>query len=86
MFLGTVSLSVYLYIIIPKGFFPPQDNGIVLGITEAAQDISFKDMMNVQQRLADIVAEDPDTAAYRLLDGRRVWRARPTTRGACSSR
>ena len=64
VFLGTVSLSVYLYIIIPKGFFPPQDNGIVLGITEAAQDISFKEMTNVQQRLADIVAQDPDTAAY----------------------
>jgi hydrophobe/amphiphile efflux-1 (HAE1) family protein len=64
VFLGTVSLSVYLYIIIPKGFFPPQDNGIVLGITEAAQDISFKDMVKVQQRLASIVAQDPDTAAY----------------------
>ena len=64
VFFGTVSLSVYLYIIIPKGFFPPQDNGIVLGITEAAQDISFKDMMNVQQQLADVIAKDPDTAAY----------------------
>jgi hydrophobe/amphiphile efflux-1 (HAE1) family protein len=64
VFLGTVSLSVYLYIIIPKGFFPPQDNGIVLGITEAAQDISFKEMMIVQQRLADIVAHDPDTSAF----------------------
>jgi hydrophobe/amphiphile efflux-1 (HAE1) family protein len=64
VFLGTVSLSVYLYIVIPKGFFPPQDNGIVLGITEARQDISFKDMMNVQQRLADVVAQDPDVAAY----------------------
>jgi hydrophobe/amphiphile efflux-1 (HAE1) family protein len=64
VFLGTVSLSVYLYIIVPKGFFPPQDNGIVLGITEGAQDISFKEMANVQQRLGDIIAHDPDTAAY----------------------
>jgi len=64
VFLGTVSLSVYLYIIVPKGFFPPQDNGIVLGITEGAQDISFKEMANVQQRLGDIIARDPDTAAY----------------------
>ncbi len=64
VFLGTVSLSVYLYIIVPKGFFPPQDNGIVLGITEGAQDISFKEMANVQQRLGDIIAQDPDTAAY----------------------
>jgi hydrophobe/amphiphile efflux-1 (HAE1) family protein len=64
VFLGTVSLSVYLYIVIPKGFFPPQDNGIVLGITEAAQDISFKEMTKVQQRLAEVVAQDPDTASY----------------------
>ena len=64
VFLGTVSLSVYLYIIIPKGFFPPQDNGVVLGITEAAQDVSFKEMVNVQQRLADIVAQDPDTGGF----------------------
>jgi hydrophobe/amphiphile efflux-1 (HAE1) family protein len=64
VFLGTVSLSAYLYIVIPKGLFPPQDNGIVLGITEAAQDISFREMMNVQQRLSDIVAQDPDTSAF----------------------
>jgi hydrophobe/amphiphile efflux-1 (HAE1) family protein len=64
VFLGTVSLSIYLFIIIPKGLFPPQDNGIILGITEARQDISFKDMINVQQRLADIVAQDPDTGAF----------------------
>jgi hydrophobe/amphiphile efflux-1 (HAE1) family protein len=63
-FIATVSLSVYLYIVVPKGFFPPQDNGIVLGVTEAAQDISFKEMMQVQQRLGDIVAADPDTGAY----------------------
>ena len=64
VFFATVSFSVYLYVIIPKGFFPPQDNGIVLGITEASQDISFKRMMEVQQHLGDIVAQDPDTAAY----------------------
>ena len=64
VFLGTLSFTCYLYIIVPKGLFPPQDNGVVLGITEAAQDISFKEMMNVQQKLADIVAQDPDTAAY----------------------
>ena len=75
VFFGTVSLSVYLYIIVPKGFFPPQDNGIVLGITEGAQDISFKEMANVQQRLGDIIAADPDTGGVCLLHGRRVRRA-----------
>ena len=65
VFLGTVSLSVYLYVVIPKGFFPPQDNGSCWAITEAAQDISFKEMTQVQQRLADMIAQDPDTAVLR---------------------
>jgi hydrophobe/amphiphile efflux-1 (HAE1) family protein len=64
VFLGTMSLSVYLYIIIPKGFFPAQDTGVVIGITEAAQDISFKQMSEVQQKLAAIVGADPDTGGY----------------------
>jgi len=55
---------VYLYIIIPKGFFPPQDTGVVIGLTEGAQDISFKRMAEVQQALTAVIAEDPDTAAY----------------------
>ena len=73
VFLGTVSLSVYLYIIIPKGFFPPQDNGIVLGITEAAQDVSFKEMANVQQRLADDRRAGSRHRLLCLVDG---WRLR----------
>ena len=64
VFLGTVAFSAYLFVIIPKGLFPAQDNGIVIGITEARQDISFREMMDVQQRLANIIAKDPDTAAY----------------------
>ena len=64
VFLGTVAFSAYLFIIIPKGLFPAQDNGIVSGITEARQDISFKEMVDVQQRLADIIQQDPDTAAF----------------------
>jgi len=64
VFLGTVGLTAYLYIIIPKGFFPPQDTGVVLGVTEGAQDISFKGMMRVQQALQDVIAADPDTAGF----------------------
>ena len=51
VFLGTVATSVFLYTEIPKGFFPPQDTGVVLGITEAAQDMSFKEMSGMQKRL-----------------------------------
>jgi hydrophobe/amphiphile efflux-1 (HAE1) family protein len=63
-FLATVSLTVVLYIYIPKGFFPPQDTGVVLGVTEGAQDVSFKEMSRIQQALNDVVAQDPDVAAY----------------------
>ena len=45
---------------IPKGFFPQQDTGLITGISEAAQDISFKDMVRHQQELGAIVLEDPD--------------------------
>ena len=64
VFLCTVSLTVALYIYIPKGFFPPQDTGVVIGVTEASQDISYQEMARVQQRLAAIVAADPDTSGY----------------------
>ena len=63
-FLVTVSLTVFLYIDIPKGFFPPQDTGVVLGVTEGAQDISFKQMAHVQQQIDDLIASDPDVQAY----------------------
>jgi hydrophobe/amphiphile efflux-1 (HAE1) family protein len=64
VFLATVSTTVYLYIEIPKGFFPAQDVGVVFGITEGAQDLSFKEMTALQQKLSAIVAADPDTAGY----------------------
>ena len=78
-------LTVYLYIIIPKGFFPPQDNGIVLGITEGAQDISFKEMADVQQRAGRHHRAGSRHGRLCLLDGRRVRRA-PNNKGGCSSR
>ena len=70
VFLATAALTVYLYIIIPKGFFPAQDTGVVFGVTEGSQDISFRQMVEIQQKLDAIVAADPDTACLRR-DGRR---------------
>jgi multidrug efflux pump subunit AcrB len=64
VFLGTLTLTGYLYVSIPKGFFPPQDTGVVIGVTEGAQDISFRGMSEIQQKIDDIVAADPDTASY----------------------
>ena len=55
--LCTIALTGYLYVIIPKGFFPQQDTGQIVGITEAAQDISFPAMSERQQALVDVAAE-----------------------------
>ncbi|MGA2043219.1 MAG: efflux RND transporter permease subunit [Roseiarcus sp.] len=59
VFLGTLALSVYLFVIIPKGFFPQQDTGLITGISEAAQDISVTDMMRHQAALGAVVLKDP---------------------------
>ncbi len=63
LFFATMALTVYLYTAIPKGFFPTQDTGVMLGITEAGQDVSFAEMARRQIRAADIVAADPAVAA-----------------------
>ena len=57
--LGTLALTVYLYIVIPKGFFPEQDTGVIQGISQASQSISFADMAQKQQELASIILKDP---------------------------
>ncbi len=64
VFLTTVTTTVVLYVYIPKGFFPPQDTGAVIGITEAGQDVSFQEMARIQKQVNAIVAADPDTAGY----------------------
>src|SRR4030095_2733782 len=51
--------TVGLYRVVPKGFFPQQDTGVILGATEASQDISFAAMATLQQRVAKIVLADP---------------------------
>jgi hydrophobe/amphiphile efflux-1 (HAE1) family protein len=58
--LGTLGLTVYLFIITPKGLFPQQDTGMIGGFTEGAQDISFLAMRDHQQKINDIVLSDPD--------------------------
>src|SRR5258708_26790512 len=63
-FLITVAATVFLYIEIPKGFFPQQDTGIISGLSDAPQDISFDEMVRRQHALLDIVAKDPDIESY----------------------
>ena len=59
VFFATVALSGYLFVIIPKGFFPQQDIGLLTGISEAGQDASPAAMMKHQQALGEIVLKDP---------------------------
>jgi HAE1 family hydrophobic/amphiphilic exporter-1 len=55
-------ITVYLFTIVPKGFIPSDDNGTLTASTEAAQGISFQDMLKHQQVLADIIQKDPNVA------------------------
>jgi HAE1 family hydrophobic/amphiphilic exporter-1 len=61
--LGTIALTGYLYVVIPKGFFPEQDTGLIIGLSEAAQDISFQAMAERQQALLTALMRDPAVAS-----------------------
>jgi multidrug efflux pump len=56
---ATLGVTIFLYVVIPKGFFPIQDTGVIQGVSEAAQSISFPEMSRQQQLLAQIILQDP---------------------------
>ena len=60
--LGTFFATIILYVIVPKGFFPQEDTGYVIGITEGATDISFPEISQLQRKVADVVRADPAVA------------------------
>src|SRR5262245_41648316 len=57
--IATLFGTVYLYVIIPKGFFPSEDTGFISGSTEAAADVSLSAISGLQSRVADIIRKDP---------------------------
>src|SRR5205809_8078613 len=59
VFIGTLALSVVLYVAVPKGFFPLQDTGVIQGISEAPQSVSFSAMAERQRSLASAILQDP---------------------------
>ena len=61
---ATIGLTAYLFVSIPKGFFPQQDTGQIIGISEGAQDISIAAMSERQLQLADIIGQDPGVQAF----------------------
>ena len=66
---GTLVLTLYLYVVVPKGFFPVQDTGVILGISDAPQNISFQAMSERQQQLAREILKDPDVASLSSFIG-----------------
>jgi multidrug efflux pump len=67
--LGTFALTAWLYIVVPKGFFPVQDTGLIQGISEAPQSISFAAMATRQQSLAEVILKDPDVESLSSFIG-----------------
>jgi multidrug efflux pump len=69
---GTLLLTVLLYIVIPKGFFPVQDTGQILGISQAPESVSFSSMSQRQEQLASVILKDQDVqsvASFIGVDG-----------------
>ena len=66
---GTLVLTLLLYYYVPKGFFPVQDTGVILGISEAPQAISFSAMAERQQALAAVILKDPDVVSLSSFIG-----------------
>jgi len=66
---GTLVLTLFLYVVVPKGFFPVQDTGVILGISDAPQNISFHAMSQRQQQLAQEILKDPDVASLSSFIG-----------------
>ena len=67
--LATLCMTVWLYIIVPKGFFPVQDTGVIQGISVAAQSASFGAMAQHQQEMADAILKDPDVVSLSSFIG-----------------
>jgi multidrug efflux pump len=81
VFFATIALTVTLYIKTPKGYFPVDDSGFVIGATRASPDISFQSMLGLQQQLADIVMADPAVAGIASILGTSAPGGAGTNRG-----
>ncbi|CAN5232341.1 multidrug efflux RND transporter permease subunit [soil metagenome] len=69
VFFATVALSGYLFVVIPKGFFPQQDVGLITGITQGGQDVSFAEMSRLQSQIGGIIQKDPAVASIAMASG-----------------
>jgi len=67
--IATLALTIVLYVVVPKGFFPVQDTGVILGVSEAPETISFAAMSERQQALVRVILKDPDVASLSSFIG-----------------
>ena len=67
--LGTLVLTLFLYVVVPKGFFPVQDTGLILGISEGPQNVSFTALAQRQQALAAVILKDQDVESLSSFIG-----------------
>jgi hydrophobe/amphiphile efflux-1 (HAE1) family protein len=68
-FLATVATAVLLYVVVPKGFFPQQDTGVLQGVTDAPQDVSFDEMVSTERKLMKVIGDDPAVAGWASFVG-----------------
>src|ERR1700736_2819062 len=66
---STLVLTLFLYVVVPKGFFPVQDTGVIFGISEGPQNVSFSALAQSQQALAHVILKDPDVASLSSFIG-----------------
>jgi len=66
---GTLVLTIFLYVVVPKGFFPVQDTGLIAAVTEAGQSVSYDAMATRQQALAAAILKDPDVESLSSIIG-----------------
>ena len=69
VFFASIAATAWLFITIPKGFFPQQDTGLIQGTSEASPDVSFAQMMRVQETFGEIIGKDPDVYSYAMAIG-----------------
>ena len=67
--LATLVLTLYMYLVVPKGFFPVEDTGVILGISQAPESTSFQGMADRQRALARVVLKDPDVVSLSSFIG-----------------
>ena len=68
-FIITVAIAGIMYVIVPKGFFPQQDTGIIAGLTDAPEDVSFDAMLHLEGSLTDVLAKDPGVESWAAFVG-----------------